>query len=372
MEGCITTKCKVGLSFGIILLFVLSAVAPISHGHNINIIGNIEQCSMSLSKGNILYVGGSGEGNYTTIQSAIDDAVDGDTVFVFDDSSPYYEWEILINKSINLIGEDRDTTVIDGNDKDIIIIDSNIDIVNISGFTIKYCDDGISTNWDSSNIVISNNHFLDCNRGITFLGVKYSNIVTNTFSNCVISIYNNDCENNRISNNIIIYNLSEFYDSYWDIECLHFSNNVIANNTFKNLCKDEPRDGLFLDGAGENIIEDNEFNGYSYIAIWTNMASNNIITHNTFINNWYGISFGFSSGSNRIINNNFIDNYNAASSFIFLKNIFDGNYWDEWIGLKIPILSFLPYFKFAFLGSVIDWHPAKEPYNYTTTQEMRV
>jgi hypothetical protein len=45
-----------------------------------------------------LYVGGTGEGNYSRIQDAIDDAVDGDTVFVYDDSSPYYE-HIRINKS---------------------------------------------------------------------------------------------------------------------------------------------------------------------------------------------------------------------------------------------------------------------------------
>ena len=41
--------------------------------------------------GNTLYVGGSGPGNYTRIQDAIDNASDGDTVFVYDDSSPYFE-----------------------------------------------------------------------------------------------------------------------------------------------------------------------------------------------------------------------------------------------------------------------------------------
>ena len=34
--------------------------------------------------GNILFVGGSGAGNYTNIQDAINDSVDGDTIFVYD------------------------------------------------------------------------------------------------------------------------------------------------------------------------------------------------------------------------------------------------------------------------------------------------
>jgi hypothetical protein len=40
---------------------------------------------MPISNGKTLYVGGTGEGNYTKIQDAIEDAVDGDTVFVYDE-----------------------------------------------------------------------------------------------------------------------------------------------------------------------------------------------------------------------------------------------------------------------------------------------
>ena len=59
------------------------------------------------------YVGGSGPGNYSSIQDAIDDAFDGDTVFVYAYSSPYYE-NVVVDKSINIIGENNETTVIDG------------------------------------------------------------------------------------------------------------------------------------------------------------------------------------------------------------------------------------------------------------------
>jgi len=45
------------------------------------------------------------------IQDLIDNASDGDTIYI--PSGIYYE-NIIINKAINLIGEDKDTTIIDG------------------------------------------------------------------------------------------------------------------------------------------------------------------------------------------------------------------------------------------------------------------
>ena len=120
MEGCITTKCKIGLSFGIIFLFVLSAVSPISFGYSVNISYDIEQCSILESNG--------------YIQNLIDEASDGDTIYI--PSGTYYE-NIVIDKSISLIGEDKDTTVIDGRGRgNVVHISANW--VNITGF--KICD----------------------------------------------------------------------------------------------------------------------------------------------------------------------------------------------------------------------------------------
>ena len=95
---------KKGLVIGILILLL---------GVNIgsSFARDIQPMSLVGFDGNTLYVGGSGPNNYTTIQSAIDDAVDGDTVFVYDDSSPYYE-NVIINQSIDLIGEKRNTTSI--------------------------------------------------------------------------------------------------------------------------------------------------------------------------------------------------------------------------------------------------------------------
>jgi hypothetical protein len=64
-----------------------------------------------LPTGRTLYVGGSKPGNYTKIQDAIDNASDGDTVFMY---SGRYNESIFINKSIVVCGQERNTTFIEG------------------------------------------------------------------------------------------------------------------------------------------------------------------------------------------------------------------------------------------------------------------
>lgn len=67
---------KKPLTVAIMLLLVSVSVIP-STGLA------IEKPSYPLGRGDILYVGGSGPGNYSKIQDAIDDASKGDTVFVY-------------------------------------------------------------------------------------------------------------------------------------------------------------------------------------------------------------------------------------------------------------------------------------------------
>ena len=132
-------------TIGIIIFILL--VGSVSQ-----VTGNVldDNNPVSFDSDNILYVGGDGSGNYSKIQDAIDNAFDGDTVFVFDDSSPYVE-NLIVDKSITLFGENKDTTVIDGSNNkegegDVIHI--NADGVTVQGFTIKNCSTfGSQTNF---------------------------------------------------------------------------------------------------------------------------------------------------------------------------------------------------------------------------------
>ncbi|MCK5113010.1 MAG: hypothetical protein KAQ84_05650, partial [Thermoplasmatales archaeon] len=147
------------IALGIMLLFISMTISS-STGLYVE-----KQSIKPLSFGNILYVGGNGTGNYSKIQDAIDNASDGDTVFVYDDSSPYYE-NVSIYKSINLIGEDKNSTVIDGFSSGYIVKIFS-DWVNVSGFTVQnsggewfpgYAGFNIRANYTTiSNNIIKNN-----------------------------------------------------------------------------------------------------------------------------------------------------------------------------------------------------------------------
>ena len=84
------TLLKKGITLALTFLFIGMSVIPST--------GTVVEKSSTVSfDGNTLYVGGSGPNNYTTIKSAINDAVDGDTVFVY--NGTYYETNIVINKA---------------------------------------------------------------------------------------------------------------------------------------------------------------------------------------------------------------------------------------------------------------------------------
>ena len=71
--------------------------------------------------------------DYPTIQEAINAANPEDTIFVR--AGTYYE-NVVVNKSIRLIGESRDTTIIDGCGNGTVVNIEKSD-VHVSGFTIR-------------------------------------------------------------------------------------------------------------------------------------------------------------------------------------------------------------------------------------------
>jgi len=209
---------------------------------------NVRNPTLASYQGKTFYVGGIGPGNYSKIQDAIDNASNQDRIFVFDESSPYYE-TLIINKSISLIGEDKETTIIDGSGNNVIILIILADYVNIEGFTI--CNSSRSKlNWDSVRGV-----------GIKLLAATFCNITDTIITNTDVGIY------------LLNYIWQEFT----------YGNTVSKNIFLKNSY------GIAFDfGSGYNMIENNLFrlNWHSIIIITTN---SNTISKNNFLWNFKSV-----------------------------------------------------------------------------------
>ena len=365
---------KKGLAVAVILLFIGMCVVP-STGTV------IKQSYEQLSSGNTLYVGGSGANNYTTIQSAINDTVDGDTVFVYDDSSPYYE-VLIINKSINLVGEDRNTTCIETSYDEVTIISITADSTTVQGFTISgvayagigiminsnYCvirynniESGISVGVHLNKAhysLISNNNIINHYRGIILERITNHTIITNNIiTDCRIGILNRGFNNNFLNNTI---QLSK------DIGIVLGGGNCIADN---NTIINNDGDGIKISTNGwESVISNNTIdNNDDGIQIYN--GNDILITKNTISNNDIGLRLD--ECENCIItNNNFISNIEIGFLIRFITlhhNYWNANYWGRArIFPKLILglyLHYNPYYSLSFYIFNIDWNPAQEPYD---------
>ena len=174
-----------------------------------------------------------GKGNYSSIQEAIDSASNNDTIYV--SKGTYFE-NIIITKPIELIGEDKNTTIINGNGSG-TVIQIAADYVKISGFTITN-GGSIFQNKDA--------------------GIKTGSIY-NIISDCIISS----------NKNFGLYLSGYFKTPY----------NIIKNNTFSN-----NKYGIYADGSKTNNISSNTFTGNTDYGMYLlgqsddNMISDNIFT----------------------------------------------------------------------------------------------
>ncbi len=377
------------IAIGIILSFFLANIPVIAQ--------DTEKPSQPTTRGEWLYVGGNGPGNYTKIQDAINASSDGDTVFVYDDSSPYHE-SLIINHTITLKGENKNTTLIEGtgaSSEQIILITASE--VTITGFYIQQCP---LTNISyavfidhADRVRITQNTFQNnsknCHSVVYLLNTTYSQISNNTFMNNSVGVSVNQGGDHRIQGNTFIKNslgisivLSNGNTIYRNI--------ILSSNHFGIICELADNNAF-----AENIIKDNDY-GFA-----TELSCRNMFYHNTLINNTVGMSL-IESKQNTIKENNFINNSNqsdikyigfiglALSLFykirfskgsgllsLFGRNHWEANYWSDWkssspkpidrvfylLGLQI-VLGQITDKQYIFHIAQYDWHPAQEPYSF--------
>jgi len=332
------------LALGIIVLFVGSGVVSAF---------NIDNKSEPLNNGNWLYVGGSGEGNYTKIQDAIDNASDGDTIYVF--NGIYYE-NVRVTKSIDLLGENQMLTFIDGQETGGHVVSILAADVTFYHFTIQNPGGipnaaALYVNSDSNQII---ENIVTCiphhgEEGI-WLSQSSGNIISkNSIENHHYGIWLEDSTQNNLSNNKVTTSW------IWGIILGNSNNNMLYQNYIT-----ENNGGIYLRDSSENMLFGNN------------------ITKNT-----RGVALVESvstSSNNKILKNNFMKNKDFDASFELAKkshakNLWEENYWNRPLLLPKLIVGgkeflFIPGIPFHFPGMKIflpwfnfDWHPAKKPYD---------
>lgn len=237
-----------GMVLGVLFLFIGMSVIPSAIGITVDIY-NSRICNWD---GNILYVGGTGSGNYSSIQDAINDASNGDAVFVY---SGYYYETLYINKSINLVGEDKNSTIIDGCGDGEVIQNTMVNCVGIFDFTVRNGSYGIGLySCDDTTIkgnIIQNN--------------RYAGIWLDSSSN------NTLCDN-------LIQNVG-FYGIWMDY-CS--DRNVVKENTIK-----DNNNGIYIASSYGNNIYHNNLIGNSLHASFDD-AYNNRWNEN-YWDDWVGL-----------------------------------------------------------------------------------
>ncbi|KXH71021.1 MAG: hypothetical protein AM326_12095 [Candidatus Thorarchaeota archaeon SMTZ-45] len=271
----------------------------------------------------LLYVGGTGGGNFTTIQAAIDFANSGDVIYVY--NGTYFE-RVKINKSITIMGEDRNATIIDGGGSfDVVHITA--DWVNITGFTVRNSTyyAGIRLEF-VQNCSISNNNLSDNKFGLHLSYSVNTTIINNTISpNNQIGIYSQYSNRTLFTNNNISNNKYGFAISY-------STHNIITKNMVKsnNVC------GICVLYSNNYSVSNNSIS-FNTDGISFTTSINMTIKGNTITNNNFGIRFLTNTNNNNVFHNNFINNTVSATDS-GVNNWDDsypsgGNYWSDYNGV---------------------------------------
>jgi parallel beta-helix repeat protein len=124
-----------------------------------------EQGTVSASSS--IYVDKKGHGNYTTIQEAIDNATNGDTIHIW---SGIYLENVIVNKTLTLIGNGSENTFVVGNSSK-YGIEITTDYVNVTNLTVYNSQTGITIN-NASNALIENCTFNGTSLGIEINGLE--------------------------------------------------------------------------------------------------------------------------------------------------------------------------------------------------------
>jgi parallel beta-helix repeat protein len=306
----------------------------------------LEGITAWINAGNPVYV------KYPSIQEAINNATEGSSVFV--SAGTYYEHPV-INKTVSIVGEDENVTILDGNYTGNVLNVTARD-ATITRFTVRNSgsaelNSGIYINGKAGNNVsdsiVENNYV-----GILVFNSTRCNLSRNTvFKN------NDDGIRLKFCSNVTAVNNTVFSNRFYGIN-LHDSNenmisgNIGSSNTY-GFCCDR--------NSNNNTIHKNSFlsnSNFGIVISW--YSDNNTVSCNTVSGNYVGVDLDWGSTnnfvfgnsifdnsygmwlsrvrSNLLFHNNFVGNTREAFTFdsaIICDNGLEGNYWSRYAGIDV-------------------------------------
>lgn len=217
--------------------------------------------------------------NFTSIQAAVNYATSGDTVIV---ASGTYQENLVLNKSIAIVGEDRNTTIIDGSNAQTVI------------------------SIESDNVTVQDLTVTKSLHGPNDLGISVENAAGVSITNVIITNTTTGIGMRFCTNSI-------------------FSNNIIADCTVV---------GITCYFSGRNFFSKNYvYNNSIGILVYT--SGSNVFVANTLSNNEQGMSLAAGSRQNIFFHNNFEDVVSTDQS-TNAQNIWsengEGNFWISYAG----------------------------------------
>ncbi len=319
------------------------------------------------------YSDGTADKPYKTIGEALNNAEDGDKIYVF---SGLYQENLEINKKVTIVGGiDEKETIIDTRFDRRYLVEIKTDEVTIEGITFSDEDSSMTSpigalltlnsknnrivrntfknysmgygiyiassaddNLISSNIInrttrgiyiessstndLANNEIHNCtDYGIDMESSTGNNrLYSNTIYNCPHGIYVTNSENINLTYNKIVGS------TYYAIYLSGTTDAIVTNNHLKN----NDGDGFYLSASDSffknNTLEENK-RGITLV------GSNNVIKNNTLkSSSASGIYIQSGGNSNTLYLNKFKDNNPSAKdngeNVWYYQN--EGNYWDDY------------------------------------------
>jgi parallel beta-helix repeat protein len=252
-----------------------------------------------ISEGYPIYV------RYSSLQSAINGAEEGGILLV---SSGTYHENIVVDKTVALVGESRNATIIDGDGTGSVVgIESNN--VSLSGFVVRNGTRGFFS--EACNGTAISNVKVTCNgagtEGICLHDCWFAQICGNVLENSSQGIVLSNSYDNVVSNNVISAR------NGCGLHLTLSSNNTLDSNAvFGGIGADG--NGVELEHSDQNVVVNNTVFDNGGIGLQLESSNNNLIYHNNMANNS-------------------LNAYDHNSS-----NIWDagypsgGNYWSDYVG----------------------------------------